>query len=193
MKKLVSLFLALLMMCSVLFAIPAEVNAAFVKEQAEESAKAPCACGEAHLHEPGDSTMGAVTPGGGSTRPCSHTYKTVQYNASYHKRVCTKCGYSYSVSHSYGYVAKNGTYHNKVCNLCGYIAGSAVHCLSDWQSIGNYHVKTCSVCGYTIKQAHKWAYTDVNFLGHTRYCSVCVIYFNGERHTEGTCACGWHE
>ena len=186
MKKRASLFLALLMVFSVLFATSAE--AARIKptvdEQTQNSASAVTVREEVEAprvtdpDQPGDSAMGAVTPGGGTTPPCSHKYRTDPYSTSKHKRTCTKCGYSYYASHSYGYVVLNGTYHNKVCNLCGYIAGRIAHSFS-YEYHGTYHIKKCSTCGYNVKQYHARS-TEWDDIYHKVECSQCGVHW--EKH-----------
>ena len=197
MKKRVSLFLALLMVFSVLFATSAEaaqieptvdVQSEILTSvvTARKEVNAPCVT---DLDQPGDSTMGAVTPGGGTTPPCTHKYRTDPYSASQHKRTCTKCGYSYYASHSFGLVPANGSYHNKVCNYCGYTTYGGTHQYNTYTDHTAYHVKSC-VCGYSVKENHRCEeYLQSGYHMYTCAQGKCSDHI--ERHTRepGYCWC----
>ena len=161
MKKRVSLFLALLMVFSVLFATSAE--AARIKptvdEQSQnpasavtvrEEVKAPCVT---DLDQPGDFTMG--------TAGCSHS--------------------------SWGFVPANGSYHNKICNLCGNILARSTHNFSYVYCV-TYHKKVCGKCGYTVKQNHN-SYDPLDANTHLVKCSLCGYHKAPHRYATGMCWC----
>ena len=102
MKKHVSLFLALLLIFSVLFAFPVEAAQPeqIQTDQPYEKIDTDSICDQVsapratELDVPSNRTALAGGAGNEITASCSHTYKNLQYNASQHKKVCTKCGYT---------------------------------------------------------------------------------------------------
>ena len=183
MKKHVSLFLALILVFSAFFAVPVEAAKAEPNPRAELRAAGVC------VHGPAD-----------GSRVCKHSYQTRPYNGSQHKRVCTKCGYTFYVNHSfnftiqsasahrkycscgysvsnahtYGYV-NTGNTHTKYCKLCGYGAGSESHAFpAGWSCDGSStHSKRCSICGFTLTQPHaleKRTYWDID-LYYEEWCT----------------------
>ena len=191
MKKHLSLFLALLLLFSVFFALPVEAaqSEKMKTEQANVNFAAATVClqsGAPRVTDPvmaGNTAVFATGSGSEITAKCTHTYRTVQYDSIRHRRVCTKCNYSYFVAHSFGYTAC-GNVHNKHCSSCGYSVneshtyGSTLTYLNE-----NYHNKTCTRCHITSSFSHSFGYTDCGNV-HNKHCS-CGYSVN-ESHTYGT-------
>lgn len=178
MKKHVSLFLALLMVVSALFAVPVEAKqlkqtnneqqqALTLKNTEMNKETAPC------VTDSDIGTNAVVTPGIGGG--CAHTYKTVSYTASSHTRRCTKCGYTFTASHSIRYKYSSGTTHIKYCSVCGY--STTFQHTFVYEPSGNVHVKRCSLCGYSAGSETHTLSNGVyrsNKL-HLATCSKCSI------------------
>lgn len=190
MKKHLSLFLALLLLVSVFFALPVEAAQPekMETEQANVNFAAATVClqtGAPRVTDPamdGNAAVFAAGAGSEITAKCTHTYKTVQYDSIRHRRVCTKCNYSYFVAHSFGYTAC-GNVHNKHCSSCGYSVneshtyGSTLTYLNE-----NYHNKTCTRCHITSSFSHSFGYTDCGNV-HNKHCSCG--YSKNEAHVYG--------
>lgn len=174
MKKHVSLFLALLMIFSVLFAFPVEAAQSQNVQAAQSVVSVTVSehCAAPRVTDPETGINGSVVPPNPGDN-CSHTYKTVQNNASNHKRVCTKCGYTTYVSHTLKYTSQSATQHKKYCSVCGYSA--VVSHSIKYQNCGNTHQKYCSLCGYTTGETHTYGstYTSLTANLHSVACTKC--------------------
>lgn len=196
MKKHVSPFLALLMLFSALFALPAEAAQLeqIQNEQSYDSTDVDSIRSQVSaprttdLDVPSNRTVLAGGIGNEITAACSHTYKNLQYNASQHKKVCTKCGYTTYAAHTIKYASQSATQHKKQCTVCGYSA--VVSHTIKYQNCGNTHQKYCSLCGYSTGEGHTYGtYTNLTENYHKMTCTKCGGT-NTEKHTFSYTSCG---
>lgn len=184
MKKHVSLFLALLMMFSALFALPAEA-AQIQDEQTNDNthiASLSERFAAPRATDPDVGTNAVVIPGTGGG--CAHTYNTVRYNGNYHKRVCRKCGSYYLVAHTFN-LSMTATTHSKYCSVCGY-STTSTHSFK-YTYTESTHKRYCTVCNYSISAAHNLKPKIKNNDSSYHYQTCVCGYSKLEKHSGGYC------
>ena len=183
MKRHVSLMLALVMLFSVIFALPVEAaktetglsEERYVRERDEHD----CECGDEHcgteLPEAGTASASVGAPDEqNAPKFCIHSFKNQNcYNSSVHMRVCKKCGYAYYANHSFNYQIQNTSFHKKYCD-CGFSV-SCGHTYG-YTNTGNTHTKYCTLCGLGVgSELHaypsKWSCDNAST--HSKTCSIC--------------------
>lgn len=208
MKKHVSLFLALLLIFSVLFAFPVEAaqpeqngteqNSDCIRENSIcELFGAPRAT---DMNMAGNSVV--LTHGvGDAVNACSHVYTYSNYSSILHKKTCTKCGYSVFESHNTLYQQNNSNSHRVKCTKCGRNITQS-HSYTVSSSNRTLHRKTCSKCGYSYVENHIFKYMSVSETQHKKYCTVCGYSYlyahsnfsyslNGNGHNKCCGICGF--
>ena len=179
MKKLISAFLAVLMVVSLFFAFPAqaaqlkktemELQSVYQKEEtvcADQKASETANLGGAQA---ADAPRAAGT-GEETAKACNHTFRAPQYySGNLHKRVCSKCGYTRFESHGFRKTYINTASHIRYCAACGYSV-TEDHAFSDSIS-GNTHKRVCSGCGYNT--THTGIICNPSTVVHLKTCRLC--------------------
>lgn len=167
MKKHVSLFLALLILVSVFFAVPAE---AAEREQTKMEQPQVCVMSAPSAKEEAPSVTNLSQPskdsenasGSGSainaSSACNHVYgRPISAGTQQHKRICTKCGHVQYYNHAVDHTTPTGNVHVKYC-ACGYYMGSENHTIKCRMVDSQKHEYYCTKCNHTTKENHKMTY-----------------------------------
>lgn len=157
MKKHVSLFLALLLMFSVLFAIPVEAASPEGGRTEEISVSADSLSGQAPVcAEPiAAGTQGAVTPGNCT----SHVFRCAGPWGSGHRMICVNCGKTIVVNHTIVHLSSGRT--------------------------PDYHLGKCTVCSAIVQISHTW-YGPVRGILVCKYCGYQKLNPNSQSVGDGS-------
>lgn len=204
MKRILSLFLAAMLLTSTMLVVPVYGSDALPSESS-----APTSATEAPkptettapVPDPNPTTApteGSTDPTTAPTdpKPCTHVYGDWTADEAAHGRKCTLCGYAESNAHSWApdIITVDPTCGEaggkcKVCTVCAGVLVTELIQPTGKHTYDNTCDTSCNVCGATRTVEHTfgtgWKYSGK---GHWHYCTVCGAAGEVKDHYPGPAA-----